>query len=125
MGHNNVIINYTCTCNVFLVLKVVIDISYTPPELGYQPPYYRTASAVTLTCTAVGGTGQIRYIWSSTCDNCFVLSGTVYRGDNGHSISDSLLTGRDAGTHTCSAYNDSLGISGSASTVMNVIGEHT
>ena len=50
-------------------------------------------------------------------------SDNAYYRDDGHSISDSILTARDAGTHTCTAYNDSLGISGSASTVVNVIGE--
>jgi len=126
--HSNAVIillleRFVLACIVSPVLKVVIDITYTPPEPGYQPPYYRAASSVTLTCRSVGGTGQIRYIWSSTCSNCFVPPGNAYYRDDGHSISDSILTARDAGTHTCTAYNNSLGISGSASTVVNVIGE--
>ena len=103
-------------------LKVVIDISYTPPEEGYQPPYYRAASSVTLTCRAVGATGQIRYRWTSTCSNCFVPGGFYYSyGSN--SRSKSFLVSRDAGTHICSAYESSRGLSGSVSTVMKVVGE--
>ena len=108
----------------FLVLKVVIDISYTPPEEGYQPPYYRAASGVTLTCRAVGATGRIRYLWTSTCSSCFVPSSNYY-SNSGYSRSQSFLRSRDAGTHTCSAYHTSQGISGSASTVMNIAGEHS
>ena len=103
-------------------LSVVIDISYNPPEEGYQPPYYRAASAVTLNCRAVGASGQIRYQWTSTCSNCFVPSGYSYSYSS-HSISRSFLRSRDAGTHTCTAYDSSQRISGSASTVMNVVGE--
>ena len=98
----------------------MIDISYTPVE-NYQPPYYRAASSVTLTCRAVGASGQIRYRWSSTCSNCFVLDyGSYYRG---YSISQSFLRSHDAGTHTCSVYDSRQRISGSASTVMMVVGE--
>ena len=105
-------------------LKVVIDISYTPPEPGYQPPYYRAASAVTLTCRAVGGTGQIRYRWTSNyCRNCFIPSATYFDRYRAVSRIMNFLRLRDAGTHTCSAF-DSHGISGSASTVMNIVGEH-
>ena len=102
--------------------KVTIDISYTPPEEGYQPPYYRAASSVTLTCRAVGAIGQIRFFWSSTCSSCFV-PGSYYYSYGSHSISQSFLRSRDAGTHTCSVYDSSQGISGSASTVMKIVGE--
>ena len=105
-------------------LKVVIDVSYNPPEEGYQPPYYRAASAVTLTCRAVGASGQIRFRWSSTCSSCFVSGyNSNYYSYSTHSISQSFLRSRDAGTHTCSAYDSSQRISGSASTVMKVVGE--
>ena len=103
------------------VLKVVIDVSYTPPEEG---PYYRAASPVTLTCRAVGASGQIRFLWSSTCSSCFVPGGYYY-SYSGNSRSKSFLTSRDAGTHTCSAYHTTQGISGSASTVMKIVGEHS
>ena len=46
-----------------------------------------------------------------------------YHSYSGNSISQSFLVSRDAGTHTCSAYHTSQGISGSASTVMKVVGE--
>ena len=101
----------------------MIDINYTPPEEGYQPPYYRAVSAVTLTCRAVGTSGRIRYYWSSTCRGCFVPGGYYY-SYSGHSRSNSFLRSRDAGTHTCSAYDSSQGISGSASTVMKIVGKH-
>ena len=102
----------------------MIDISYTPPEEGYQPPNYRAASSVTLTCRAVGATGRIRFLWSSTCSSCFaIVPGGYYYSYSSHSRSRSFLVSRDAGTHTCSAYDTSQGISGSASTVMKVVGE--
>ena len=111
------------TAHFSLVLKVLIDITYTPPEPGYQPPYYRAASAVNLTCRALGVTGSVSYRWSSTCSRCFIPSGN-YSSSDGHSISRSPLTSRDAGTHTCSAYDSRHYISGSVSTVMNIVGEH-
>ena len=108
----------------FPALSVVIDVSYNPPEEGYQPPYYRAASAVTLTCRAVGASGQIRYRWSSTCSSCFVSGyNSSYYSYSTHSISKSFLRSRDAGTHTCTAYDSGRGISGSASTVMKVVGK--
>ena len=107
-------------------LKVVIDVRYTPLEPGYQPPYYRAASPVTLTCRAVGATGQIRYRWTSTCRRyyCFVPYRGSYEYSNGAvTRSRDFLRYYDAGTHYCSAYDSSQGISGSASTMMNVVGE--
>ena len=100
----------------------MIDIRYTPLEEGYQPPYYRATSAVTLTCRAVGASGRIRYRWTSTCSSCFVPGGYYYSyGSN--SRTRPFLVSRDAGTHTCSAYDTSRGISGSTSTMMKVVGE--
>ena len=106
-------------------LKVFIEVSYTPLEPSYQPPNFRAASPVTLRCRAVGATGQIRYRWTSTCrSNCFV----PYRGNYEYTYgtvtrSRDFLRYYDAGTHYCSAYDSSQGISGSASTVMKVVGE--
>ena len=51
------------------------------------------------------------------------MPGGYYYSYSSHSISESFLLSHDAGTHTCTAYESSLGISGSASTVMNVVGE--
>ena len=51
--------------------------------------------------------------------SCFVLVGNY--GSN--SRSQIILRSRDAGTHTCSAYDSSQGGSGNASTVMNIVGE--
>ena len=106
-------------------LQVVIDVRYTPLEPSYQPPNFRAASPVTLTCRAVGVTGQIRYRWTSTCrSSCFV----PYSGGNEYSYggvtrSRDYLRYYDAGTHRCYAYDSSQRISGSASTVMKVVGE--
>jgi len=110
------------SCIASPALRVVINISYTPPEPGYQPPYYRAASSVTLTCRGLGVSGQIRYYWTSTCSSCFVPGGWYY-SYSGSSRTQSYLVARDAGTHTCSAHSDSYGISGSTTTVMNVVGE--
>ena len=46
-----------------------------------------------------------------------------YYSYSSYSRSQSFLRSRDAGTHTCSAYESSRGISGNASTVMKVVGE--
>ena len=51
------------------------------------------------------------------------MPGGYYYSYGSNSRSKSFLVFRDAGTHTCSAYDTSQGISGSASTVMNVVGE--
>ena len=115
--------NSTSVCPFSPALKVVIDISYTPPEEGYQPPYYRAASHVTLTCRAVGASGQIRYRWTSTCSSCSVPGGYYY--SNSGSSRNLILRSRNAGTHHCFAYDSVRGISGNASTVMNIIGEHS
>ena len=104
-------------------LSVVIDISYTSPEDGYQPPYYRAASHVTLTCRAVGATNKIRYLWTSTCRGCSVPGGYYYSYSG--SSRNLILRSRNAGTHYCSAYDSVQGISGNASTVMNIVGEHS
>ena len=106
-------------------LQVVINVRYTPLEPGYQPPNYRAASPVTLTCRAVGVTGQIRYHWTSTCrSSCFVpYSGSYEYSYGAVTRSRDFLRSYDAGTHRCYAYDSSQGISGSASTVMKVVGE--
>ena len=51
------------------------------------------------------------------------MPGGYYYSYSGSSRSKSFLVSRDAGTHTCSAYDSSQGVSGSASTVMNIVGE--
>ena len=106
-------------------LQVVNNVRYTPLEPGYQPPNYRAASPVTLTCRAVGVTGQIRYHWTSTCrSSCFVPYSGSYEYSYGTvTRSRNFLRYYDAGTHRCYAYDSSQGISGSASTVMKVVGE--
>jgi len=96
----------------------VIDISYSPPDQGYHPPYYRTLSTVTLTCRAVGVNGLVRYNFS--CGYCSTLSEFYYRS-SGISIISKSLTSRNAGTFTCSAYYS--GVHGSASTMINIVGE--
>ena len=115
--------NSTSFCPFSSALEVVIDISYTPPEEGYQPPYYRAGSHVTLTCRAVGASGQIRYRWTSTCSSCSVPGGYYY--SNSGSSRNLILRSRNAGTHHCFAFDSVRGISGSTSTVMNIIGEYS
>ena len=115
----------TClvVCTFSPALSVVIDISYTPPEEGYQPPYYRAASHATLTCRAVGTTSKIRFLWTSTCSGCSVPGGYYYSYSG--STRNLILRSRNAGTHHCFAYDSVQGISGTASTVMNIVGEHS
>ena len=52
------------------------------------------------------------------------MPGGYYYSYSSHSISESFLRSRDAGTHTCSAYDIGQGIRDSASTVMNIVGEY-
>jgi len=51
------------------------------------------------------------------------VPGGYYYSYGSNSRSQSFLVSRDAGTHTCSAYESSRGLSGSASTVMKVVGK--
>ena len=73
----------------------------------------------------MGATGRIRYRWFSTCgSSCFVPSSGSYEYSySAVTRSHDFLRSYDAGTHYCSAYDSSQGISGSASTVMKVVGE--
>ena len=80
-----------------------------------SPPYYRPATAVTLTCYAHGATGAVSYRWSSTCSSCFASSSTA------QSVSDTILKSIDAGVHTCTV-TDGNGNTGSSSTEMKLIG---
>ena len=93
--------------------------SYTAPDQypTYQPPEYRTASAVSLRCVAHGTSGYVSYSWSSTCSSpCFAYS------SSSQTISRDFLRWYDAGVHTCTV-SDALGNSGSNSTEMKVVGE--
>ena len=100
-------------------LFVNISVSYNPPpgvELG--PNEYRAASGpVTVTCTAIGGTGSVSYQWSSTCRNC------PFQTANSMMITRGAVNSGDSGTHTCNA-TTSANV-GSASIKFSVRGEHT
>ena len=102
---------------LFLGFNVSISISYTPPDQypDYSPPNYRAASSVQLNCVVSGSTGTVTYHWSSTCRDCFASNSRT------SSISEDILTSRDAGIHTCTA-TDSLGNRASASIQMNIVG---
>ena len=100
-------------------LFVDVAVSYTPPP-GFipGPNEYRAASGpVTVTCTAVGGTGPVSYQWSSTCRSCPFQTATaqaIYRG---------AVHSGDTGVHTCTALNSK--IHGSGSICFNVVGRYT
>ncbi len=99
-------------------LNVTITIQYSPPSgVTLRPPNYRPATSVSLRCDATGTNGNVTYRWSSTCvGGCFV-------NGSSQTISRSYLFSYDAGYHTC-VVTDGAGNTGTATTVMNIIGKH-
>lgn len=101
-----------------LVLKVEMNVYYTPPtDFNFpSPPYYRPATSVTISCTTTEAIGQVRYKWSSTAINNFAnISSSTNR------ISTNILKSSDAGIHTCTLY-DGAGNTGNQSTTIKLIG---
>ena len=98
---------------------MTIDVDYSPPsDFTLQPPYYRAASSVNLTCNLEGLEGDIFYNWTSTCSgNCFVVSGRSSR-----LMSKWALQSTDSGFHTCTV-SDIGGCVGNATIEMKVVGE--
>ena len=104
---------------------VTIDVDYTPPVDFDRPSLsdYRAGSGpVTLTCQVEGATGTVTYSWSSECSgtSCVEQSGT----DQSLLVTSAvgfLRAGVDDGTYTCTA-TDSVGVTGSADTVISIIG---
>ena len=97
--------------------RVIIEITTNPDhDPDYSPPNYRVTTSVTLRCVAVGITGYVFYSWSSTCQNsCFAYS------VNSQTISESRLSPRDGGVHTCTA-SDEEGNTETKSIIMNIVG---
>ena len=98
---------------------MTIEITYSPPDQypDYSPPNYRAASSVTLRCIATGTTGGVYYHWSSTCrSDCFAYNTTA------QTISENILTSRDAGVHTCTVTDGAENI-GTDSITMNIVGK--
>ena len=98
---------------------VKIVASYDPPStFTGEPPSYRAASALTLTCTVEGLDSYVGlfYEWSSTCSgNCFT------RGQTTRSVSTPYLHSYDTGFHTCMVYE--LDYTGNATISINVVGK--
>ena len=101
-------------------VRVVAE--YDPPSsFTGEPPSYRAASGLTLSCE-VEGVDNINilgliYEWSSTCSGyCFT------RGEITATVSTPYLHSYDTGIHTCTVYN-ALGHSGSANITVNVVGK--
>ena len=96
-------------------VRVVAE--YDPPSsFTGEPPSYRAASALTLSCE-VEGVENPYYVWSSTCSrNCFT------KEENTATVSTPYLHSYDTGVHTCTVYN-ALGHSGSANITVNVVGK--
>ena len=83
------------------------------------PNEYRTASGpVTVTCTAIGGTGSIGYQWSSNCRNC------PFQGATSRTITRGAVHSGDTGTHICTATAVTADIVGSAIINFTVKGKH-
>ena len=96
-------------------VRVVAE--YTPPSsFTGEPPSYRAASSLTLSCE-VEGVEDPYYEWSSTCSgSCFV------RGSDA-TISTPYLHFYDTGVHTCTVYDTVLGCAGNGSITVNVVGK--
>ena len=101
-------------------IKITAD--YSPPlSFTLEPPSYRAASALTLSCEVenVDKTADLIHEWSSTCTgSCFV------RGKLTANISTAFLHSYDSGVHTCTVY-DFQGCVGSANITVNVVGKVT
>ena len=91
---------------------------YDPPSsFSRSPPFYRAASALTLSCEVEGlDVGVIYYDWTSTCSG-FVRGGTT------KTISTRYLHSCDSGVHTCIVY-DAQGYTGNTTITINVVGKH-
>ena len=102
------------------ILLVTVTAEYDPPSsFTFEPPFYRAASALTLSCEVEGAedTSGLFYEWTSTCSgNCFTRGGTAGR------VSTPYLHSYDTGVHTCMVY-DTLGCTGNANITVNVVGE--
>ena len=94
-----------------------ISVDYTPPPRFDRPaPYYRAASAISLTCEANGVTGAF-YTWTSDCTgNCFTV------GQSSKTVSTHYLESTDSGLHTCTVFGFN-GETGNASVSIYVVGE--
>ncbi len=103
----------------YLVVRVTANYS-RPSSFSLDPPSYRAASDLTLSCEVEkhddGGT--LFYEWRSTCSgNCFVI------GESTKKIYTPYLHSYDTGVHTCVVY-DTLGCTGNASITVNVVGKN-
>ena len=101
-----------------LVVRVTANYS-RPSSFSLDPPSYRAASDLTLSCEVDehDDGGLFFYEWRSTCSgNCFV------RGGSTKTISITYLHSYDSGVHTCVVY-DTLGCTGNASITVNVVGK--
>ena len=101
-------------------MKIVASYD-APSTFTLDPPSYRAASPLTLTCEVQGVDDYLGlyYQWSSTCSgNCFVRTGFQSVG----TLSTPHLHSYDTGVHTCTVY--AFGIVGSASISINVVGKN-
>ena len=100
------------------IVRVVAE--YEPPSsFTGEPPSYRAASALSLSCEVEGvdNTAGLIYEWSSTCSgNCFT------RRENTATVSTPYLHSYDTGVHTCTVYDDQ-GCAGNGSITVNVVGK--
>ena len=81
------------------MLTVKIQVDYSPPsDFALEPPYYRVASSVKLTCYVHESAGHITYSWYSNCfGDCFA------KEENNQSVSTLILQPADTGNYTCVA----------------------
>ena len=118
------LLQQNCYCSIYIddgktpTVRVVAE--YDPPSsFTGEPPSYRAASALSLSCEVEGVDNILGliYEWSSTCSgNCFT------NGEDTATVSTPYLHSYDTGVHTCTVY-DALGCAGNGSITVNVVGK--
>jgi len=100
---------------------VKITTKYSPPSsFSFDPPSYRAASALSLTCVVKNEKEEdgLFFEWSSTCSgNCFAW------GKTSRTISTAFLHSYDTGEYTCMVHDAINGNTGNASINVSVVGK--
>ena len=100
-------------------LMVYIEVDYNLPAGCNNlpnPPYFRPATSVTLTCRVEGASGPFTYQWSSSNPNIDVENSIS------PTVSETILTSDHAGNHTCDV-TDGDENTGSSTIEMRLEGE--
>ena len=102
-----------------MFIGVRLSITYNAPtDFNLpSPPYYRTASTVTILCTAYRLPEPVRYTWTSTAS-----SFRYFRDQNSQSVQITNMDTSDEGVYTCNV-TDGHGTTTAIRTVLQLHGE--